>query len=281
MKDIIKDSDICLNNIFRLDKENKSVNTRIKAHIRELALFLSPLLPKELSEDSADQLRQTLRDKSSGLSGEQMNELCLMLSQLDSGYNFSQKYLDIREKKNTATAVYVKNALCDIAFEKFSKHFDKLSVYYADDFESALEDVYYSKADYTIIPVSSSKNGRLAHFGELILRYEMKICMKCTVHSNTDESETQFLLLSKNTESFGASESICFEFLLSRPEESFTDILWAAKQYGCKYISSHMSAENSHAVIELDVSKGNTDALCLYLFLEHPRHVPMGLYGII
>ncbi|MBE6687383.1 MAG: hypothetical protein E7591_09200 [Ruminococcaceae bacterium] len=281
MDTFYKDADICLKNISSLKQTKYSADIRIDAHISELAYTLSKLLPKGFSEEIADGYRSIFADITKELDCKQRLLLYGHTAKNEPCLTFAEKLTEMGRKKKNASAVYVKNALGDLAFERFSKHFDKLSVYYADDFESALEDVYYSKADYTIIPISSSKNGRLLHFNDLILRYEMKICMKCSVHSNTDDSESEFLLLSKNAEVFGNRDGLHFEFLLSDPQKSLISVLKAAQQYGCEYVSSFTFPEKDHAVIELDISQGDINALCLYLFLEFPRHIPMGIYNVI
>lgn len=276
MEKITQKADISLKNLSYLKGKEESVDLRIKAHLRELAHAVSALMPKGDFEDEGEEFRRAYLEICGQLSFEKRAELCLWLASEYPKSYMTKRLWGMKNKKDNATAVYVKNPLCDIAFIEFSEAFKKLQVYYADDFESALEDVYYSKADYVILPVSSSKNGKLLHFCELILRYEMKACMSCNVHSNTDESENRFYLLAKNAEDRKGTH---LEFLLSEPSENLPKLLYAAQKYGCSYISSYTAPENEYAIVELDVSNANADALCLCLFLEFPRHIPIGIYN--
>lgn len=282
MENIRKKADICLKNIERSQSQRKSADIRSSAHIKELAALVSSLIPKDLLNEDGEDFRRIYKDLCAELSFEDRMELCSFIAGENLSYSFAKKLLDVREPKNDVTLVYVKNALSDIAFEKFSASFNKAQVYYAADFEEALEDVYYSKADYAILPIASSKNGRILHFSELALRYEMKTVLSCTVHSNTDGSDNTFILAAKNIEFlFGSNEeNIRFEFLLNDPANNLTSILCAASHYGCGYITSYASPENNFALIELDISQGQTDALCLYLFLEFSRHIPIGIYTL-
>ena len=269
MDSIKEKADICLNNIVRTRKETERADIKRSAHLKEIAYLLSKELPKDLLEEEGEDFRRFYNELCAELSFEEKVELCVHITDINKEIPFAEKLLELSSYKNEVTVVYVKNALSDIAFERFSKNFGKVQV-------------YYSKADYAILPLASSKNGRICHFTELALRHEMKTVLSCSVHSNTDESDNTFILCAKSIEFLfdEADKDIRFEFLLNDPSENLAPVLAAATKYGCGYITSYTSSENDFVLVELDVTKGEKNALCLYLFLEFSRHIPIGIYTV-
>lgn len=281
MERVEKEVGISLKNIERLECLQRSVDKRKSAHIREIARSVLRLFPNEQVSEEGDEFRRRYLSLCNDLSSDDRMELCGFLAKESRlcGLEQANRLLDIQISLREATVVYVKNALSDIAFKDFSDSFERVKVYYASDFESALEDVYYSRADYAILPIYSSKMGYMQHFFELMLRYEMKAVLSREIHSNTDDSDTTFLLLSKSFEDrLSANEGKLFDVILGEPRISAANILKAAQSYGFGCSNIYFTPEKDAVLISLDASNGDIDALCLYLFLESPRHVPLGLY---
>lgn len=278
MDNIDRYAGICLGNLDRSRDQITSLDTKTRAHLRELAYGLSAILPNTSDSDEEELFRRDYSELCVSLKHRERITLCSYIC--EKSPRTSERLLEIRPNSSEVTVVYVKNALSDIAFEHFSKEFERAQVYYADNFESALEDVYYSRADHAILPLSSSRNGLMLHFLELIMRYEMKIALSCEVHSITDDSDNRFVLLSKSNICFPEKEgeSREFEFILSDASRQLPRVICAAQEYDCKLLFVQTMPSRDTALIRYEVSQSDADALCLYLFLETPGHIPVGLY---
>lgn len=277
MNEAINDILVCLKNTDRQGKGKRSLDIKQRAHLCELAHALCRGLPNDSDNGEAEELRHRYLEYCKVLDDEDRRILCGYLA--EEAPRVCSELLELKYTENTGTAVYVKNALSDIAFSSFSEAFERLQIYYADDFEAALEDVYYSRADYTILPISSSRNGMMLHFLELILRYEMKIILSCNVHSIADDSENRFLLLSRNnTELAGDGSKISLEFILRNAREQIPYVMNAAASYGAALEFVQSLPDGETALMRYDVSAGGANALILYLFLETSGYIPMGIY---
>lgn len=271
---------VCLKNTDRQGENKRILDIKQRAHLRELAHSLCADIPTDSGNGEAEELRHRYIEYCNGLDNAERIILCRYLTEEAAGV--TKELLELTPAENTGTVVYVKNALSDIAFSSFSEAFERLQIYYADDFESALEDVYYSRADYTILPISSSRNGLMLHFLELILRYEMKIVLACNVHSIVDDSENRFLLLSRNNSDFtsqGAKRSL--EFILRNADRQIPSVMGAAAVYGCTLEFVQTMPDTETALLRYEVSCGDPASLILYLFLESSGYIPMGIYKIL
>ncbi len=281
----MKRRNACYSNLKRLQDKQSSVNVRRSAHLRELALTLTPL-PKDTASEEAELYRHEYEEicHAGELTEEDKIILCSHLTR-ESGHTafFLSALACCSMPKRSCSIVYVKNALSDIACERFSRVFDKATVSYARDFTSALEDVYYSNADYVILPISSEKSGRMHTFGEMIQKYELKKVLVTSVYSNTDDTENGFALLSKSNEVLfpKGSENIYLEFTVNSPAESLPKIIKAAERFNSPCREIETNPERQKAMAVLDVTRADIDALCTYLALELPGHIPLGIYKMI
>lgn len=270
-------------NIERISGAKSSVQKRQAAHIRELCRILAKEFPSSPLSEEGDEFRRNYKDIMESLCAEddQRIEFARHLSKecnFSAPFSFAQKLLSSKQRKKRPAVTYVKNAIADIAYDIFAEAFEKCSVSYAHDFVSAAEDVYYSKADYVLLPVFSTNGGRMSRFSAIIEKYELKGVLSCRVYSTKDDSETEFLLLSKNTEFFFSTkdEDICFEITVSDPHKTLSPIIDAARAFNasCRAVYT----EQDRADIIFDITKADINALCLYIFLEFPRHNVKGIY---
>lgn len=271
--DLTKITEVTKKNLQRLEKQKYSVDTRRELHLRELGLALAEYLPEK--DEDFEELWHIFSENAEALELTAAQELLLCRT-------ISEKAGDIRERiplvpaKRRCRLSYVKNPLSDLAYNSFSLFFDRTTVSYADEFSSALEDVYHSISDYAILPIYSEKGGRLKSFCDLADKYELKKVLTCRVYSNTEDTETEFALFSKNCERFSGNrrKEVFFEFSL--PD---TDIMKAIA-----YLSrsqgqiSRINTDDERAELCFEIPESEISALYIYLMLCLPDHEIKGIY---
>ncbi|MBQ4560961.1 MAG: hypothetical protein IJA55_01360 [Clostridia bacterium] len=260
-------------NLDRLEKAKYSINTRRYAHIRELGIILAELLP-EKGEDFED-FRHRYSEIITNLSPTEEENVLLCRA-------IAEKAGDMRDNiplvlaKRRCRLSYVKNPLSDLAYDSFSVFFDKAAVSYADDFISAVEDVYHGQSDYAILPVYSEKGGRLKSFCDLADKYELKKVLTCRVYSNTEDTETEFALFSKSCERFSGNRRKEVFFELSLPLADILGILEYVRVTECDVI--FISTTEDRADICLEIPENGVSSLYVYLMLCLPDHEIKGIY---
>ncbi len=260
-------------NLENLEAKKYSVDTRLSAHIRELGLALAEYLPN--NDEDFEDFRHRGGDiiKDLKLTGEKSVILCRAIA---------EKAGDIRERiplvaaKRRCRLSYVKNPLSDLAYDSFSMFFDKAAVSYAEDFISAIEDVYHSVVDYVVLPVYSEKGGRLKSFCDLADKYELKKVMTCRVYSNTDDTETEFALFSKSCERVTGNRRKDVFFELSLPDTDILSVMEYVRAAGCAV--TWINTAEDRADICLEIPEGEITALYIYLMMCLPDHEIKGIY---
>ncbi|MBQ3182089.1 MAG: hypothetical protein IJB57_00330 [Clostridia bacterium] len=260
-------------NLCGLDAKKHSVDTRRSAHIRELGLVLATYLPEKGEDFEYIRHRYSQTAAELHLSAEE----CVILCRAIAGkFGDIKDFIPLFSAKRRCRISYVKNPLSDLAYDSFSLYFDRAEVSYADDFVSAAEDVYHSVSDYVILPVYSEKGGRLKSFCDLADKYEMKKVLSCSVYSNTEDTETEFVLFSKNCERFSGNrrKEVFFEF--SVPDTDILDCTEYVRQTDSRIVRINTNEER--ADICLEISESEISALYLYLMLHLPGHEIKGIY---
>lgn len=266
-------AEVCCSNLNRLTPLKDSVKSRRSAHIRELGLVLAEAMPQ--NADVFEEGRHIYEDSASELllSDTDAVTLCCAIAE---GLSNIRELIPLIPAKKRCTVSYVKNPLSDLAFDSFSLFFDRVSVSYADDFVSALEDVYHSKSDYAVLPVYSEKGGRLKNFCDLAEKYEMKKILNCRVYSNTEDTETEFALFSKNCEQISANRRTEMFFEFSLPEADIPKALAYITLRRCRIGWMNMGEERAELCLELP--QAEILSLCVYLMLHIPAHEIKGVY---
>lgn len=99
------------------------------------------------------------------------------------------------ENELGVSVAYVRNAVSDEAFKRFSGAMKSPSVSYTASFAAACEEVYYGRVRYCILPYESSDEGTLSGFMKMIRKYELYTECVCSVRG--ERSSTRFVLLSR------------------------------------------------------------------------------------
>ena len=184
------------------------------------------------------------------------------------------------------TVVYLKNPLADVAYNIFSKLLGDPRAVYEETFSDVCEEVYYSRAPYCILPLENSEDGRLASFGNMIRKYELKIVLTCSVESANGKT-TRFALLKRELARIqckaGMADGEYLEIGLNLgDEQKLCEVLQAAGYFGYSLnkidsLPIYYSEKEYYFDVILK-GKGELNKLLSWLELEIPRYEVIGIY---
>lgn len=177
----------------------------------------------------------------------------------------------------------LRNAQVNRAFEMFAEKLRGVEAVYEDNFQSLCEAVYAGEAEFSIIPVENSVDGRLDGLYRMMEKYGMQILMSCRVFS-VDGSSTRFALAGRSGALIEHEGEMKLEFkiTLQSPLE-LADIMDASRFFAAEpeRIDSlpgmFGGRENSFGIL-LDISRADVSGLITYLSLRFAQFVPSGMY---
>jgi hypothetical protein len=178
----------------------------------------------------------------------------------------------------------MQNSYSDAAYSKFASHFKKASAIYFPGFREVCEDVYYGRSTHAIIPIYTSKDGRLLSFEKLISKYELKIVCECSVEMN-DDTVMRFALLQKGLVLCENSTHLDLSVILPDhiSEGNFLSSLGAigGKLIMINSTPLEYSDEKYNLTLRIEISGINLNAL--YLFLEGAQisYDVIGFYSVL
>lgn len=178
---------------------------------------------------------------------------------------------------------YQKNGYTESAFQRFSGMLGEARASYAHSFPSVCEDVYNGICEYCILPVENSTEGRLGSFIRLISQFDLKIAATCDVQTGEDKT-TRFALLRRNIARLHVDPKLprYYEFSCTLGEyPAPQDLLISARFCGMRIERSEVKTNmddsySMHTVLRTD--GGDLPAFLLYLAMEVPNAIPVGLY---
>ncbi len=179
---------------------------------------------------------------------------------------------------------YQKSTYTDAAYLQFAPLLHAPRAAYAHSFPAACEEVFNGLCEYCILPIENTSEGTLHSFLRLIERYELKIAATCEVSDRTAERTTQFALLCKHLLPSLATDQKADFFAFSIPSapNELPDVLTAARLCGLRIHRFDMlplSADRVSVRIILQIDGGDLEAFLLYLAMDLPQYVPLGLYS--
>lgn len=182
---------------------------------------------------------------------------------------------------------FVRGSQSGKAFERFARFIPGVLAEYEEDFKSACEAVAAGEANYAIIPVENSTDGRLHGFYRLIEKYSLSIVLSATVLSDDGEVSTKFALVYKSFDIIGNVGSRTLEFRITLADQGqMGNIILAANFFGADVLKiyslpiSSVGRENSFG-ITLAADGADIAGLLCYLFLEYPQFFAIGLYRAV
>lgn len=183
---------------------------------------------------------------------------------------------------------YFKNSYADEAFIVFNEKFGDLRSSYAESFARACENVYDGTCEYCILPIESSKDGKLSTFYSLIDKYELKIEAVCDIEFNDTDHSTSFALLKKSIRNMWSDSmsNMFFEIRFTVDQQSkmsLADILTAAEYCSMRIIKidsvplPYSDKEFSHYIV-FGIDSAELVPFLLYLLIDAQHCIPIGIY---
>ncbi len=290
-------------NLLRLLLKRQSIDERAYAIVREL---VRPLVSEggNLTLDTAREMFNRTMQLSEYAPAdfpgyEKQNYInsmitrltaCMCIDELSHNKHHLSDFLPASPPVQGGVIAYLKNQLADKAYKSFSKHVQSARVAYPTDFNGVCEAVYYEKADYCILPIENSNDGRLNGFYNLIEKYELFICLCTDVYSPDASAYTKFALCQKSHSPFSIHKRECdyYAELLITPdvENSLSGILFCADFLNVKTIKTEcmpaMYSENDYNMYVTFCGKErDLYRLLMFFALQQVRYSYIGIYTCI
>lgn len=186
---------------------------------------------------------------------------------------------------------YVKNNFTEKAFWAFSSSLSSPKALYATSFENACEEVYNGAAQYCILPIENSTDGKLIGFYSLIDKYDLKIFSVCNIEYNDSSSSTKFALLKRSleppVESAFTDEKTFLEISYTHSDSvSILDVLNAAGVFGLHLIKIDSAmleyGEDQYKFYSVfSASRNQILDFLVFLHIYTPEFLPIGVYKYV
>ena len=183
---------------------------------------------------------------------------------------------------------FIENSHTNEALLRFTSRMASPITVPLESFDELCESVYSGEAEFGILPIESTDNGKLLYFYSLINKYELKISAVCSVDTS-DLGSTTFALVRKSIEypqlRFGKPDMLEL-FVTPRENDSFSDILTAAELCSLRLyrVDSLPLSYRSESFITCPVfraEKAEIDVFLLYMALDFPQYTPIGIYSYL
>ncbi|MGN1094789.1 MAG: hypothetical protein ACI4QR_00205 [Eubacteriales bacterium] len=193
----------------------------------------------------------------------------------------------MRDAKKDTRVAFVRGNQSNRAFEKFARFVPGVMAEYEDDFKSACETVADGGADFAIIPLENTFDGRLNSFYRLLDKYALPIVLSADIASEDTDNSTRFALIYKSFGIINAPGELIFECRITFSEQKdLGNIISAADYFRAdvkKIYSLPFSSggrENSFGII-FGLDGADFAGFFCYLMLEYPQFSPIGIYTLI
>ncbi|MBQ7338605.1 MAG: hypothetical protein IJW40_09175 [Clostridia bacterium] len=190
---------------------------------------------------------------------------------------------------------YQRNIFADEAFLHFSPHIQAPKAAYFGSFAGVCEQVYNGLCEYCILPLENSQDGKLLRFYGLIQKYELKIVLTCDVTASDKRHLTTFGLCKRSLQIpmpllYGIRRNACFEFIFWQDSDDYPglgDVLAAAQACSLRLIRADCLPRSDDEImvgagypfnISLDIENGDLRTFLLFLALDAPFCLPLGIY---
>lgn len=202
---------------------------------------------------------------------------------------------DSVDREIAGRIAYQRNIFTDEAYLHFSPQIHAPKATYAGSFSGVCEQVYNGLCEYCILPLENSQDGKLLRFYDLIQKYELKIVLTCDVTASDKRQTTTFGLCKRSlqvptTLLYGNRRNTCFELIFRQDSDdypSLTDLLIAAQACSLKPIRVDCLPKSDDEImigagypfdISLDLENGDLRTFLLFLALDAPFCMPLGIY---
>ncbi len=210
-------------------------------------------------------------------------------------FGFVDTYDEEEPPVGTAQIAYLQNTFSDRAFRIFDRVFERVGASYFPGFREVCEEVYYGRAEYAILPVSSSADGPLLSFHKLRAKYDLKIALEADVETH-DDTILRFALLRKGLGTLpGSIPDLCGAWRYMDISAVLTngirtgDFLSSCEALGASVLNitaaptapTEYYGENPALMLQFDITGANLEALYIFLEASHVRYDVSGIYDIL
>ncbi len=196
-----------------------------------------------------------------------------------------------REPEFSGRVIHMKNAYSERAFDSFRPYFSEARVSASGDLQNICEMVYHGRAEYCVLPLENSVDGRLHRFCHMLDQYDLKIVMACNVTSADGDMTTKFGLISRQLKSWagkwlpGRTYMDCSVILGN--QTFLHEILACAEE--CGYLLHRADAQPIHGdnreycfhLTFRETEEAVLPLLLLYLQMETVQNTILGIYGYL
>ncbi|MBR2987884.1 MAG: hypothetical protein IKC63_07670 [Clostridia bacterium] len=192
--------------------------------------------------------------------------------------------LDAIESK----CAYFRNAYSDEAFRIFKAHLTNPTVSYTDSPTDACREVYSDLATFAILPISSSREGKITGIVSRIESYELAPALFCEVSLPGSDETMRFGLYAASPIAVSDAEGLETVFY-SDSEDDLSSLILAADRLGCtltlcRELGKRQGFENTYRLL-FRRKKGATanavSALRLLLLCVYPHHQLCGIFRTV
>ncbi len=289
-------------NYLRLELKRQSTEERMYAVLREL---LAPFSRADgiLSQQTKEQFNKIFdvnipkADFPEYRMFEKTNKMltyltaCSVLDEITPGKRKISDFLQpLSFELDTGNIACFKNPAFDKAYRSLSKYVPSSNITYYADFNSVCEAVYDGKADFCILPIENSTDGRLGGFYNLISKYELFICLASDVLSNDENVKTRFALCGKNTEPLTPykkeAERYAELYIRYDGENTISDIMFYSDFFGIKTVKvdcipSQYSDGEYDVHITAFAKESELVRLFILFFMKQIRYSVFGIYTLM
>jgi hypothetical protein len=199
------------------------------------------------------------------------------------------------DREAAGRVAYQRNIFADEAYLHFSPHIHMPKATYVGSFAGVCEQVYNGLCEYCILPLENSQDGKLLRFYGLIQKYELKIVLTCDVTASDKKQTTTFGLCKRSLQIpmpllYGIHSNACFELIFRQDSDDYpelTDLLCAAQACSLRLIRADCLPRSDDEImvgagypfnVSFDIENGDLRTFLLFLALDAPFCMPLGIY---
>ena len=177
---------------------------------------------------------------------------------------------------------YVKNSFNDAAFVHFSSMLEGAKAAYCDNLPDVCESVLQGRTQYCILPIETSKDGRLLSFHGSIVSNDLKINAEFDLKSPDGETYTRYALVSRAIQARkGRNGQRFLEISYADTDNlSVKDVISAAECCGLAVYSVDTLFYDGNKTMNIVFESNGADirTFLTFLSIDCPDHALIGLY---
>ncbi len=184
---------------------------------------------------------------------------------------------------------YIQNSYNDAAFEHFSSVLLDVKASYYETVSDVCDSVATDKCQYCILPLETTKDGKLISFYDIMIKNGFKINAAYELADPSQSGCTRYALLSKadvlvSNYSGYKNSSKHLEILYSDTDNvSLGELFMAAEYFGLKVeavdtFSVKSLGEKKHVCIDFSANDADEKMFMTYLSVDCPDHILLGSY---